>query len=188
MGRREYLVPVRTELISKETRDYLRKKGTRECASSKGIRRAGGGGWMGGVTLKNLPEAWRRWKLLQASDDGGGGEAVVVGKGDRWWDKEGLASTSARRSSQSKSRQWYSASASCLVLSRSPPPSMAATVFLSLLLLPHSPRLGDGKVSAAAPGWRWGPTRKRRSSARGIAKTAVDGDLFRSNWAKKRFV
>jgi len=43
--------------------------------------------WDGEATLKNLPEAWRRWKLLQASDEGCGGEAVLAagpGKGERW--------------------------------------------------------------------------------------------------------
>jgi hypothetical protein len=50
-------------------------------STKRGKERGGGG-----RTLKNLPEAWRRWKLFQASDGGAGGASVVVivGKGHRW--------------------------------------------------------------------------------------------------------
>lgn len=108
--------------------------------SSKMIRQQGFKQGEHRATLKNLPEAWQRWKLLQASDEGGGEDELVVdagpANGERWKEKAGSPSTFALRSSHSKSREWYSAS-SLPVLSGSTTVSMASalcSVAESLLL------------------------------------------------------
>lgn len=66
----------------------------------------------GTKTLKNLPEEWRRWKRLHASESASGeteGMELQGSNGSKWYCKSGSFSTRTRRSSHSKSLEKYSA-------------------------------------------------------------------------------